>query len=260
MGRSDTQYRDQLVSLLPPGKALAAERGSTLWQTLWGFAQELFRVDSRMDDLIRESVLTTTNELLTDYEDEFGIPEPGTDLGKSIAERREILRAKLIAVGQQDPAYFVDIAERLGWTIEIETYQPFFVGYSTVGDTVGNLDVLFRWMVWIIIEDGINWNISQLIYQINKYKPGHTKAFFEFKGCAFSRAFSRDFCSIQHYDGQWSDFAFDGGFSDAFPNNTSYDGVNMVGAFSQAFSISFDTAAGGGFEETAFSTAFNTPM
>ena len=259
--RPDTLYRDQLVALLPPGNALKAGRNSALWQLLFGLAGELTRVDGRVDDLIVESIMSGAEELITDFEAEFGIPEAGTELGKTLEERRKVLLAKLVAVGQQDPSYFTDIADRLGYTIEIGQYSPFFAGVSTVGDTVGSLSVLFRWMVWIVITADIDWNISQLIFDIQKNKPAHTKVFFEFKGAEFSRAFNRGgFNAIRQYDGSWyDDMSFGREFNSAFANAFDYDGVNMTGPFSQGFGLGFDLNAGGGFENTAFSDAFNTP-
>jgi uncharacterized protein YmfQ (DUF2313 family) len=240
---------------------MAAEKNSTLWQLLWGFAGELARVDFRMDDLITESIMTGADELITEWEEEFGIPEEGTQLALTLADRIKTLLAKLVAVGQQDPGYFEDIAAKLGYTIEVEQFQPFFVGFSTVGATVGNLAVLFRWMVWIVIEAGINWNIEKLIYNIRKNKPAHTEVFFEFQGAEFSRAFHRgSFNAIRQYDGSWyDDRSFGREFSSAFANAYDYDGVNMTGPFSQGFDLSFDMNAGGGFENTAFDNAFNTP-
>jgi len=254
-------YRDQLVALLPPGAALLAERNSTLWQLLWGFAGELARVDLRLDDLLKESSMSGADELITEWEQEFGIPEAGTQLATTLADRIKTLLAKLVAVGQQDPGYFEDIADRLGYDIEVEQYQPFFVGFSTVGSTVGNLSVLFRWMVWIVITAGMNWNIEKLIYNIKKNKPGHTDVFFEFQGAEFSRAFHRgSFNAIRQYDGSWyDDMSFGREFCSAFANAYDYDGVNMTGPFSQGFFLDFDMCAGGGFENTGFDTAFNTP-
>jgi uncharacterized protein YmfQ (DUF2313 family) len=257
--RAATQYRDQLASLLPPGKALQAERGSTMEAFLYGLAEELARVDGRMDDLIREAVLSLTDELLADFEEEFGIPELGTELGLTEDARRKVLLGKLIAVGQQDPAYFIDIADHLGYTIEVEEYSPFFVGISTVGDTVGKLSILFRWMVWILIEAGIKWNISQLIYDIQRNKPGHTEVFFRFKGAGFDRGFDIGFESIHHYDGSWEEFGFDGTFDSGFQNNHDYDGVNYIGGFSNGFQIGFDAHVGGGFEKTGWSDGFLKP-
>ena len=257
--RSVEQYRDQLISLLPPGRAMRAERLSTLWEVLFGFAGELSRVDGRMDDLITESLISTTSELLTDFENEFALPEPGTSLAPTIQGRIDVLLAKQIKVGQQDNGYFIDIAKELGYTITIEESRPAWAGVMVAGDTCGGLEVLFKWIVWIEKTDDINWNISQLVHDLTDAKPGHTEIFFRFLGAEFSRGFSTGFNSIQHYDGSWNDFAFDAGFSNGFANNTDYDGVNYIGSFSKAFNIDYDLNAGGGFYNDDFSTAFNTP-
>ncbi len=257
--RTVEQYRDQLISLLPPGRAMRAERLSTLWEVLFGFAGELNRVDDRMDDLIRESLISTTSELLTDFENESGLPEASTDLALTTQGRIEVLLAKQIKVGQQNTEYFIEIAEKLGYTITIEEFKPAWAGVMVAGDYCGGLSILFKWIVWIEKTDNIDWNISQLMHDLTDAKPGHTEIFFRFSNVEFGRGFSTDFNSIRHYDGSWINFDFDAGFSNAFANNTDYNGVNYIGSFSQDFNIDYDLNAGGGFENTAFSTAFNTP-
>lgn len=263
MNRSIEQYRNLLHSLLPKGDIWIRDDTKVLDKLLLGLAYEFNRLDIRVDDLLTERDSRYVEELLTEFEAEYGLPEEGLDLEPTTERRRNVVHAKVVAIGDQDPDYFEAIAEALDYSIEIETFQPAWAGVAAAGDTCGDQTVLFKWIIWIdstLITYSIDVNITQLIADINRVKPGHTQVFFQWKGNAFSRAFSRAFDAIPHYDNYWPEYenAFSPAFSDAFPNNISYYGVNYTGAFSQAFSIAFDRKSGGAFSK-AFSQAFDQP-
>jgi uncharacterized protein YmfQ (DUF2313 family) len=263
MSRSVEQYRNLLHSLLPQGEIWKKDNSKVLAKILLGLAYEFNRIDIRTEELLTERDSRYVEELLTEFEAEYGLPEEGLELESTTERRRNVVHSKVIAIGDQDEDYFIAIAEALGYTIEIETFRPAWAGVATAGDTCGDQNVLFKWIVWVdanAIEYSIDVNLTQLIHDIVKVKPGHTQVFFRWKGPAFSRAFSRAFDSVPHYDNYWpeSENAFSPAFSDAFPNNTSYHGVNYTGAFSQAFSIAFDRKSGGAFSK-AFAQAFDQP-
>lgn len=115
MGLSAEQYRAQLQALLPPGAAWTREPGSVLSQFLLALADELARVDLRADDLIAEVDPRTTFEMLSDWERVFGLPAPCVPAGQTTTERRNALVAKVTAVGGQSRAYFLAIANALGY-------------------------------------------------------------------------------------------------------------------------------------------------
>lgn len=68
-------YLSQLISLLPPGDALAREPGSVLERLLSVPAAELARVDGRVEALLTESDPARTTEMLADWERALGLPD-----------------------------------------------------------------------------------------------------------------------------------------------------------------------------------------
>lgn len=68
-------YLSQLISLLPPGDALAREPGSRLERLLSVPAAELARVDGRVEALLTESDPARTAEMLEDWERALGLPD-----------------------------------------------------------------------------------------------------------------------------------------------------------------------------------------
>ena len=259
MARTIDEYLQLFQSLLPKGKFWNRNVDSVLAQLLKGKADEFIRIEERLEDLLLEVSTKTATELLTEHEEDFGLPEDGQTLAATTAQRRLDLNAKKVAVGQQDKQYFIDIATALGYTTTITEFTPAWVGVTTVGMTVGNGSVMFYFLMNVLIEDGIIIDITNLRDQINKYKPGHTVALFDFVGPPFNRAFDRSFDSIPFYDGTIRPGAFDSMFSIDFAVNNYYDGVYLTGAFNTAFGIGFDRRSGGAFEFNEFGNSFTKP-
>lgn len=263
MARTAKEYRDLLFSLLPPGKLFPRDINTTTAEVLLGSSDELNRVETRMEDLLAEARVDTVEELLPEFEEEYGIPDPGQEISETTAERREVLKAKLVQVGQQDKGYFEEIASELDYDITIVEHKPFWVGLGTIGEPCGDQWLLFTWYVYINIPtdpNDLKWNISQLMTDIKRLAPAQTRVYFEFYGAEFSRAFSRAFDSIRHYDGSWFPGSFSRDFDSSFANAYDYDGITFTGAFDHSFSLSFDRHSGGAFYAREFSADFNRPV
>jgi uncharacterized protein YmfQ (DUF2313 family) len=260
--RTETEYRELLQSLLPPGRAWTKDPTSRLKQLLEGMAVEFSRLDSRVDDLFREKDTRYTSELLEQFEEEYAIPEPGEELGATEADRVAVLRAKFLAIGAQHKQYFIDIAAALGYTVTIQEFTPLWAGYAVAGDLIGEQTILFLWLVVIAISsvtESAEVNISSLISKVSKYKPAHTRVLFEFGGCAFDRSWSIDFNRIPHYDNSWRLGEFSRDFDNSFANAYDYDGVNFTGAFNSAFYLELDRHSGGDYNFDEFSNDFRKP-
>lgn len=254
MSRSIEQYRNLLHSLLPKGDVWVKDDTKDLDKILLGLAYEFNRLDIRVDELLTERDSRYVEELLTEFEAEYGIPEEGFDLEPTTEKRRNVVHAKVITIGDQDPDYFESLAEALGYSIEIETFQPAWAGIAAAGDPCGDQYALFKWIIWIdctLITYSIDVNLTQLIADITRVKPGHTQVFFRWKGCAYSRGYSRGYESIPHYDNYWPDtgMGYSSGYSNGYQNNVDYYGVNYTGAYSQGYSIGHDRHSGGGYSK-----------
>lgn len=251
MARNTTSYLELLKSLLPRGRAWTFKSDSPFIQFLQATADELSRIDVRSDDLIDEADPRITDELLTDWEKEYDLPDDCFIADKSIAERRQDIFNKLVTVGQQDKQYFIDLAATLGYTITITEFSPFWVGIGGMGDPIGELVNVFHWRVNIIDSssssgafnnefssafDILDLSFDNLECLFNKLKPAHTKLLFDLVGPAFDKAF---------------DFSFDSLPSDEIGS--------LEGAFDRGFSQAFDVANGGAFSKDAFDNSFNIP-
>ena len=142
MSRSVEQYRNLLYSLLPPGDIWKRDTLKIIAKILLGLASEFNRLDVRVDDLLTERDSRYVDELLTEFEAEYGIPEEGLDLESTTERRRNVVREKVIAIGDQDPDYFEALATALGYTIDIEQFQPAWADIAVVGDGCGDQDII----------------------------------------------------------------------------------------------------------------------
>lgn len=195
MARTADQYKQLLKSLLPPGDAFPRDVGTSLDDLLAALAEEWARVDSRGGTLIVEALPSSTSEMLTDWERVAGLPDKcsGT-LETTIQGRRQALLAKLTSTGGQSKAYFIAVAEALGYDVTIEEFRPFRAGWSVAGDPLTNGDWVFAWRVHapavtvipfragqsVAGEALRTWGNDTLECKINQLAPAHTVPIFAY--------------------------------------------------------------------------------
>jgi len=253
MAQTTINYLRLLQSLLPRGRAWNRNDESDLTGFLYGQAEEFARVDNRSSDLLQERDVRLASELLIDHEIDLGLPDSCSPENETIQERRLAAHGRLIALGQQNPAYFIELAAAYGWTIAITEYSAFICGEHEAGDECGDSENFFYWKVAVTVSGGniiyftcgssecgdllafLN-GVDSTICALNKYKPAHTTILWEFNGPGFDRGFDIGFDSIP----------------------SSSEGY-LTGSFSQGFDSGFDVAHGGGFETDGFDSGFNQP-
>lgn len=187
------KYTAMLQNLLPLGLAWPRQPGTNMENFLSALAVELNRVDIRVDDMLREAYPLTTSELLTDWERVTGLPEECEGLADSTQRRREAVNQKLSSIGGQSPAYYIDVAQRLGFEITITEFRPFVAG-DDAGDPVYGDDWAYAWQVnapeesVTYFEAGngsagdplASWGNELLECVINRLKPAHTIVIFAY--------------------------------------------------------------------------------
>ena len=254
MAKSATDYLRLLQALLPKGKAWNREEGSVLTEFLHGEGEEFARVDSRSDDLLIERDTRYATELLTDHEIDLGLPDECSPDSQTIQERRLAAHSKLIALGQQNPAYFIELALAYGWTVTITEYTPCWCGVGDCGDPCGDQENIFYWKVTIEFGGGGyvvyalsgssecgDWiayipGSTAMVCSLEKYKPAHTVLIYDYEGPDFDEA-----------------------FSSAFDSLPSEGDLYLYGAFDQSFGLGFDVHLGGEFDFDAFGISFRKP-
>lgn len=198
---STEEYARVLRQLLPPGPAMQFEDAETLAALLLALADTFSGFHSRTCDLLREMVPATTNEMLVDWEGVAGLPDDCAPSENTIEARRAALVTKIGQIGGQSPAFYIGLAASYGFTIEVESYNPFQAGISTAGHALTNDDDQspeygwqFLWKVKATSQSvfafraGLgrageplrSWGNGPLECLLNKWKPAHTEIIFDY--------------------------------------------------------------------------------
>lgn len=186
MALTRDDYHGILDALAPPGQALPREPDST-WQRLLGARAGAFqRVDAHADLLLEEADPRTTYGLLSDWERAFGLPDPCVTGEQTVAERRGGLMRVLTGTGGSSRAYFIALAEALGYEISIEEYTAHTVN-DTVDVTIYGIAWRWAWLVrgpavtvsYMAVNSGVNeplssWGNERLECVFSRAKPAHT--------------------------------------------------------------------------------------
>lgn len=122
MAVTQTEYRQMLQALLPPGAAWTREPDAVLTKLLDALAAELARIDSRFDALIDEADPRTISEMVADWEAALDLPDACEidPVTQTDAERRNAVVGKYTGIGGASRQYFIDLAAALGFAITIE--------------------------------------------------------------------------------------------------------------------------------------------
>lgn len=210
--RGPSDYAYSLMSLLPFGQAWDAARapGSITERILAGLAYYWGHVDSRAADLLeRESDPRITLELLTDWERNWGLPDPCLAEPLTIADRQIALVTKMTLIGGQSRQFFIELGKILGYEITyIKEFSPWTFGLSECGMTddgegrhdprweIGPPEIRFywtykvgqvRWTWWRYgsAELGVDPHCRISLATdteciLHRYKPAHTDVIFDY--------------------------------------------------------------------------------
>lgn len=135
-------YKNLLFSLLPPASYNRAGPNLTI---------ELTAESKQLDDLERSSTSVSNAitpwlaaDLIVDWE---RVLEIQSTVNESYTQRVERVLLKLSETGGLSINYFINLAKKIGYAIEILELEPFYADYSRVGDVVYDDDVIWSWQV-----------------------------------------------------------------------------------------------------------------
>lgn len=148
MALTQADYLAALKAAMLKGRAWVADIGTTMHQLWAGVAIEFARIDARVEDLVKESDPRTTVEMMPEWEAFAGLPDPCVITDQSLQQRRNALTSKLLMQGGQSRAYFLQIADEMGYQdAVIEEFEPFRAGESGAGDPLWSEDDRFVWQI-----------------------------------------------------------------------------------------------------------------
>lgn len=185
---STSDYLAALQALMPRGRVWPKDQNSVQTKALTAFSQEFQRTNLSANNLLVDSFPVTTTDLLVEWEESLGLPDPCAGLSPTIQLRRNQVVAKLTATGGQSAAYMIKFAANLGYTITITQYAPFRMGQGRCGMPLGGPDWAFAWRVNAPTASPIffrtgqsamgepleSWGNTVLQCQMQEIAPAHT--------------------------------------------------------------------------------------
>lgn len=144
---SADDFRHALLRLLPRGAIWSREANAlpSMLAAIWG--KTFARNSQRASDLLTEAFPLTTTELLNEWEETTGLPDPCAGESPTVAQRRAQVIARLTDGGGSSVAYFVAFAAALGFEISIKEYAPARVDQFKMGDALGAEEWAYVWTV-----------------------------------------------------------------------------------------------------------------
>jgi len=127
------RYATLWSQLLPRGLAWPRALDSVTYRLGRALGAEFARVHERAEDLLVEADPATTVELLDEWEEFAGLPDPCNPLVQTRRERLQALKTRLTDIGGSSFDRYTRLAASLGYDIEISTFRPFEFGRSAFG-------------------------------------------------------------------------------------------------------------------------------
>lgn len=188
-----SQHVDVLKQLLPP---VSYDRNApNLSVELAAVGAQLDDAQASSDTLLNEMFPDTCTLTLLDWERVYGLPDPCVTIEQSIDQRRAALVSKYGAVGGQSRAYFIVVANAMGYPdATIEEFTPLTCNDDCNG-VLNSEDDRFAWQLNLPAETGgvfvatcnsdcnsplQSWGDEAIECRINKLKPAHTSVIFAY--------------------------------------------------------------------------------
>lgn len=200
-------FLSALHALLPSGRAWFKDPDSIQTKTLQGAAPTFVRQTARSNNLLIDGFPSTTNELLPEWEESLGLPDPCAGESPTLQQRRAQVVARFANVGGQSAAYFVQFASNLGYEISVVSYAPARAGQARCGDADNSEDWAHAWSVQLPIstvtyarasqstagEPLAVWGNAVLQCELAAFKPAQTTIIFQYLLEIFDNSVVDDF-------------------------------------------------------------------
>ena len=179
---------------MPLGKVWPRDSDAIQTQALAGLAAVYEQSSDRAQNLISDAFPASTVELLPEWEETLGLPDPCAGAAPTIQQRRNQVVARFANGGGQSAAYFINFALNLGYTVAVHQYAPFRCGQSRAGDSLGGVEWFYAWAINAPLntvtrfragsstagEALATWNNQVLECELSNAAPAHTYLHFQY--------------------------------------------------------------------------------
>jgi len=176
----DVDFQQAMQRSLPRGRIWRADTGATLEMVLTALAPTYTRSAAASLALLTDIFPATTTNLLTEWEETLGLPDPCTPLNPTFEARRAAVLAKFTATGGQSIAYFTRIAAALGYAITVTEFTGSMALANTWTVTAPSISVSPFLFGGSFGQPFASWSTGELECRLNLLKPAHTTLLFNY--------------------------------------------------------------------------------
>lgn len=157
--------------------ALGDSDGSLLGRWLSCFGSELWRVEAKCWELMRELTPGLAEDLLTEWEEMLGLPEDCYGSAPTLAERQRAAHAKFVDTYKTTTnQFFIDYAATLGFVVTVvgvpASATPRIMGVARMGAERMTANKSGNSILEITVISGTG-NLAQMQCIFNKIKQAH---------------------------------------------------------------------------------------
>lgn len=191
----NADYQAAMLALMPRGIIWPRGPQSVQSETLAALAPSYTRSTAAALQVLVDASPATTQNLLPEWEESLGLPDPCTPASPTLEQRQANVRAKFAARGSMSVSYFITLAATLGFDITITEFTDYTIG-EAVGLPMYGPAWAYAWQVsspqiqTFYFEAGSSavgdplatFDVGELVCQFLRYKPAETIVFFSFTG------------------------------------------------------------------------------
>jgi uncharacterized protein YmfQ (DUF2313 family) len=142
-----TDYLAALKALLPRGRAWPKSADTVQGKTLAGLTPSFERLDGAAQSLLVDAFPTAPVNLLPEWEETFGLPDPCLGATPTLLQRQASVRARFVGTADTTAAYIIAYALQLGYVITVSSDAPFRIGINRIGDPLQGQDWFFALVI-----------------------------------------------------------------------------------------------------------------
>lgn len=187
-------YLAALQALMPRGRVWPRDSDATQTKALSGLTPTYERQNAAANNLLVDAFPASTLQLLPEWEETLGLPDPCAGASPTIQGRRAQAVARFTGRGGQSINYMVSFAASLGYDVTVEQFSPFRVGQSAVGQPICGETWAHAWRVHsststvyefrtgssAVGEPLASWGNAVLECELRALAPAHTVVLFSY--------------------------------------------------------------------------------
>lgn len=144
---SASDFAGVILALMPRGLIWPRDPDSVMSQAVNCLSPTFARHTLSDNNLLIDAFPATAVELLTEWEETLGLPDPCAGVSPTLQQRQGQVVARLTNGGGQSIPFFINYAGMLGYTVTVQEFAPFRCGQSRCGMPTGTQDWFFTWQV-----------------------------------------------------------------------------------------------------------------